>query len=360
MNWGPESVKHKARSVNTPEKSSFPNMMILPRKLRIQLGILSLLLILFVDRSDAQSCTLCFDGSNPNLDAMIGETSCSTIATAIQQTPADDPRCQQIQVQGFIYCGCPSLPDTVCSMCTVTQGVAYVPIAQEYRSLILPGSDGITCGAAEFPSLDSGLCDNITGYASFCGCSGASSRNDCFLCGPNTTTDDIGNMNRLLPPTFTTSCASLDRQLGTLEQCTDSALGNLTADIPISVLDYCGCPNSSNVTSACTNGLCGNVEGALKSNATVKIGNSTSITCLDLDMVRSYITDASYCETLSSEYASVCCNDQGNTPSAPAPTPATGPTANVPAPTESSGVLLPSIRYTVSFMATLNGLLAML
>jgi hypothetical protein len=315
-------------------------------------------LLPFVVRTAAQSCTLCFDGSDPNLDAMIGETSCNTIATAIQQTPADDPRCPQTQVQGFLHCDCPALPDSVCSLCPV--GVNYTPIAPEYRDLMLPGggSNGITCGDAEFPSRDdaAGLCDFLSADdASFCGCAGAAARNDCFLCGPNTTTDDIAYRNRLLPPDFTTSCASLDRQWGLT--CTEWAFNDWTADRPIAVSAYCGCPQSDgNVTSVCTNGGgCGNA-GALLSNATISIGNATTtITCRDWDtMLRQYITDAAYCETLSSEYASVCCQALVNPspPSAvPAPTPAV--TASVPAPVESAAAvssLLAILTTTVLLM----------
>ena len=305
---------------------------------------LSLLACTTAQSNSSSSCTLCFDGSDPNLDGTIGETSCATIATAIQQTPSTDSLCPATQLQGFLYCDCPSFPDAFCALCTIpAAGEPYVPIPPEYRDLMLPGTDGITCGAAEF--AESCVDDGSSDAATFCGCAGSAPRNsDCGVCGTNATADDVQQAARLLPPLFTTSCASLDRELGISDGDATCMVDERTSDIPVDVPAYCACPNNTaaNHTTACpTTGLCGNFS-VRNPSATIGNATTTSITCQDLATAWTYITDASYCTELSSAYATLCCEEENTapTPTAPtAPTPVmTGPTAaNVPgAPTPTS------------------------
>jgi hypothetical protein len=308
--------------------------------------------------NDSAACTLCVDGSEPNLDAVLGVTSCSIIASALLQTPSTDDICLMTQTQGFIYCDCPTFPDTFCSMCNTgqtTSAASYVPIPQQYRSLIIPGTDDITCGQAEFLSKDTGLCNVVQDAASFCGCAGTT-RNDCYLCDTATATDNMMYSDRLLPPSFTVSCAALDRELGSSSECSANTLDAFITDIPVAVQEYCGCPsNSSNVTvpMVCTSGICGNSQAVRNPNATVMIGNTTKMTCQDLEIATNFITNETYCTSLLSTQAeSICCVDSMNIPSDnqnnnSATVPSSTPNGTMPAPSPTANGTVPTSDATI-------------
>lgn len=323
-------------------------------------------------------CTLCADGSVPNLYASIGETSCQTIAEAITYTPANSSLCTMTQLQGYIHCYCPTYPtDTYCSMCPTTISATtttttdaqyyYTPIPKQNRNKIIPfltvntttitTASNRTCGEVEFvertttiTANSNELCsmiqqDSVTEY---CGCVGVT-KQTCNLCNNDDMDDDDDNTNnhtmmfshRLLPPSFTTSCASLDRSLATVQsskECAtitkDDTLFNERFDsssttqlsLLSSVHDYCGCTDNGNgngsssnvsIPKLCQDGLCSsaNGQGLLRNpNTAIMIPNSRSrttntMTCSDLDIAIKFIQNETYCEELRSitDYQLVCC-----------------------------------------------------
>ena len=277
-------------------------------------------------------CALCADGSVPNVDATIGETSCRAVANAISQTPATTDLCIMTQLQGYIYCNCPTYPtDSYCSLCssssssssssttnatttdttTTSEEYYYNPIPTQNRNLIIPDTN-LTCGEAEFlkrdninssSSVSSSCATRLPDSAAeYCGCT-SRTKKTCFLCQENNDDiddddDDDGNntmasmryVNRLLPPLFTTSCGSLDRWIGAVLSDENECRGtNTTIDvwfqtIPVPVQEYCGCPSSSSLnasqppentaTAMCQ--ICNDTQSVRHPNATITIKNNNN------------------------------------------------------------------------------------
>ena len=308
------------------------------------------------DNTNDFGCTLCADGSVANFDATIGETSCGTIANAISQTPANSELCVMTQLQGYIYCNCPTYPtDTYCSLCT-NDNIAtsddenavgdfyYNPIPTQNRNMIIPNTN-LTCGEAEFIQKET-TNNNITGNSSscttilpensaaeYCGCTEMTKRT-CFLCdkpedNTNVTTSML-YLNRLLPPLFTTSCGSLDRSIGLIvpennNEChggTNTTIDALLDTIPVPVQEYCGCISSSssfNISQPLdTCHICNGTQSVRNPNATITIpknddgdNDGVQVTCADLELVTTYITNATtYCTTLSQQYERICCSTE--------------------------------------------------
>jgi hypothetical protein len=296
------------------------------------------------DNTNAFGCTLCADGSVPNFDATIGETSCRTIANAISQTPANSELCVMTQLQGYIYCNCPTYPsDTYCSLCagdltatptnaTIDDGAGeyyYNRIPTQNRDNIIPDTN-LTCGEAEFseivkssipnsspPSCTSRFPDSA---AEYCGCI-SRTKKTCFLCSDATNTSML-HTNRFLPPLFTTSCGSLDRSIGLLvsdnnDECsgTNTTIGALFQTIPVAVQEYCGCSSDLNVSQPLdTCNICNGTQSVRNPNATITMNNNVNdeirISCADLEIVSRYITNDTYCTSVLTQYESVCCSNE--------------------------------------------------
>jgi hypothetical protein len=298
-------------------------------------------------------CTLCADGSIPNFEASIGETSCRTIANAVSQTPSTTDLCVMAQLQGYIYCSCPTYPsDSYCSLCdTATEDTEndeyfYNPLSRQNRKKIIPDSN-LTCGEVEFVKKESNTNGNASSSlstcpaaattvatAEYCGCVETTKRS-CSLCNNDSTgSSTMLYQNRLLPPFFTSTCGSLDTYIGSeFTECDTTVYADLIEGIPLSIQDYCGCAGSTdngsrNITLplACTDGICGNGQGVRYPNATTRIqsssiGESDSnvdvvMSCAELETVTKSVTNTTYCSTLltkqAPQYQSVCCNHTSN------------------------------------------------
>jgi hypothetical protein len=347
------------------------------------------MVVVMAQEDNNNGCTLCVDGSIPNYDAMIGETSCRTIANAIQQTPSTSNVCTMTQLQGYIYCNCPSYPtDTYCSLCTTTStttndnnnntvndDVYYQPIPRQYRNKVLTSTLPITsnnngtttCGDIEFvmkntTSDDNGFCTSLQQeYSEYCGCIGTTPKN-CYLCNTNNNSNNENSndenmlyINRLLPPYYTTSCGSFDRSLGLLSDCT--TINDYIDTIPVPIQEYCGCSllditnsTASNTTppGVCVpDTLCGNGQTIHNPNTTISLNentiNNVVVSCSELELVYEYTTNTTYCTELITQYSDICCSNTTSIPInidrtiAPAITPS--PAINGTAPTTSSSVL---------------------
>jgi len=82
------------------------------------LPLCTLLALTLLGAIDAQNCTLCEDGSEPNLLGMIGSGTCEEVYNSLGSVniPRDSNDCRVLQVQGYINCDCPTYPDVYCSV----------------------------------------------------------------------------------------------------------------------------------------------------------------------------------------------------------------------------------------------------
>jgi hypothetical protein len=250
----------------------------------------------------ANGCTLCANGSPPTEGASLGGTDCSLINDSIGMTPADSADCLEIQLQGYANCGCPTIPDSYCTMCDYEKS-GFVALPSQFTNLVVPGTTDLRCGDAEFIPRQGGAlsCSALRDAAYFCGCVSAeepSNTPTCFLCGADNAAAVVNN--RLLPPLFTETCAAKDREIGTLSECT-----NIEDDYVqlINVTSYCGChTDAAEPVGQCP--LCGAGNDLVNANAFLFGG---AIKCRQLETVASYVIDADYCSTLQGEANETCC-----------------------------------------------------
>jgi hypothetical protein len=247
-------------------------------------------------------CTLCADGSTPTAGASLGGTDCGLINDSIGMTPADSADCLDIQLQGYAYCGCPTIPDSYCTMCDYDES-GFVALPSQFENLIVPGTTDLRCGDAEFMPRKGGTlsCAAVRDAAYYCGCVGAETpptTPTCFLCGADHANAAVNT--RLLPPLFTETCAARDREIGTLTECTNNEDDYVQL---INVTSYCGCiTDAAEPIGQCP--LCGAGNDLVNANAFIFGG---AIKCRQLETVASYVIDADYCSTLQSEANETCC-----------------------------------------------------
>jgi hypothetical protein len=254
-------------------------------------------------QQQGSGCTLCADGSPPTPGASLGGTDCGLINDSVGMTPADSGDCLDIQLQGYAYCGCPTIPDSYCTMCDYEE-TGYVALPSQFTNLVLPGTTDLKCSDAEFIPRQGGAlsCAAVRDAAYYCGCVGAdqpANTSSCFLCGADHAGATVNN--RLLPPLFTETCAARDREIGTLSECT-----NIEDDYVqlINVTSYCGCLTDTEVEPIGTCPLCGAGNDMVNPNAFLFGG---AIKCRQLETVASYVIDADYCSTLQGEANETCC-----------------------------------------------------
>lgn len=300
------------------------------------------------DNTNNFGCTLCADGSAPNFDASIGGTSCGAIANAISQTPANSELCTMTQLQGYIFCNCPTFPtESYCSLCTNyttttsdfnAEEYYYNPIPTQNRNKIIPDTN-LTCGEAEFiktattnnhsTNNTSSSCSTILpdSTAEYCGCTEMTKRT-CYLCNEDDTNTSMLYVDRLLPPLFTTTCGSFDRSIGLIpiesdtNECsgTNTTIGALLQSIPVPVTEYCGCYSSLNVSqppNSCN--ICNGTQSVRNPEATIIINHNGNdddddndgvrITCAELEVATTYVTNETYCTIVSKQYETVCCSE---------------------------------------------------
>jgi hypothetical protein len=124
-------------------------------------------------------CTLCQDGSAIDPTGMIGGTSCTDIDSVIGATEPTSSTCIEAQLQGYLNCACPTFPDAYCAMCA--DGFFDIPSPRKKIAFT-----DETCESVLFvKETELATCQDITKYASWCGCPGApSAPGTCMLCDP--------------------------------------------------------------------------------------------------------------------------------------------------------------------------------
>lgn len=161
-----------------------------PSNVLFLLGMTSLTVKIF-----AESCTLCADGSPPNLNGvLIDGTSCNDIKIAAdEKLPSPDEECVMLQALGFQFCDCPTpppLPEDACTICPDGAMISDPDI--EVIGL------NTTCGSAEIITNiflgPSAACDFLPLFEYYCGCSEV--QPSCTAC-PNGST--VSNPNVLIP-----------------------------------------------------------------------------------------------------------------------------------------------------------------
>lgn len=304
------------------------------------------------EENDVGACTLCADGSAPLEGATLGGTTdCSFIDANLAMTPADSDDCVNIQIEGYRHCGCPTLPESICSMCdySLTTSTAngnssgfFAPLSPGFANvttrLMVPGDFSsmsseylrfFQCQELEFvPRRQSSnqeeqlpTCADVRGQAYFCGCAGSVRPLDCFLCPNSSTTSGFQSPegfagSRYLPDEFTNTCANLDRDFGSFPVVDNNSTNNRECQSEnyissiMNLRGYCGCdvddvptPVPEDDISSCN--LCGNNENDI-SNPDAKV-NDIGVTCRDIGLVASFVTNASYCQELQMEMNVTCC-----------------------------------------------------
>lgn len=274
-------------------------------------------------RVNGQQCTLCADGSASNPNGTIGAAPCSDIEAVIGSTPANSTQCRDVQLQGFLNCGCPTFPGSFCPMCAD----GFFSIAQPNKQI--PILNDTTCEDALFAEIAvENACSDIERTAHFCGCPGAPEP-ICKLCanGPAPS-----KPTRRLPPSFTLTCAdysdlvefSLDES-----ECANAINGTL----PIHTSTYCGCVNVSTPVPTCS--LCGD---AALINADMNVAEP-DVTCQELFEMAPFLKDQLYCSALQANFT-ICC--EGGAVPAPTMSPTTAPDRSPQAQTESPSTDLTS------------------
>lgn len=260
-------------------------------------------------------CTLCADASPPiGNNSFGGGTDCSLIDASIGMTPAGDKYCTLLQVQGYSFCGCPTFPDTFCNMCDYNT-TGYVALPKNRQSRVISGTN-LTCAAAEFLPVSDGECGAAQAAASYCGCPNAPARSsNCSLCENASTTVVVNN--RRLPPLFDTTCAELDDSIG--QSAPPCRTSNATANVPLLLQGYCGCPPTADAPSSqCS--FCGGNNTVVNPKAIVD--PSSGVTCRDVETMAMFVNSAEYCTTLQTDYNVTCC--------LPTPAPVAAPVAAAP------------------------------
>jgi hypothetical protein len=121
-------------------------------------------------------CTLCEDGSAIT-GGMIGMTPCADIDSVIGATDPTSTTCIDVQLQGYLNCGCPTYPDVFCAMCS--EGGTDINDRKQIAFTNQSCEDVLFVKEAELNS-----CQDITQYESLCGCPDApAAPGTCSLCG---------------------------------------------------------------------------------------------------------------------------------------------------------------------------------
>jgi hypothetical protein len=124
-------------------------------------------------------CTLCEDGSEVDPEGTIsGMLTCTVLAgVLVGDTATNSTTCIDAQLQGYLFCGCPTYPDVFCAMCS--GGATDITAKQKIAFTNQTCAEVLFVKEAE---LDS--CADITQYESLCGCPNApAAPATCSLCG---------------------------------------------------------------------------------------------------------------------------------------------------------------------------------
>jgi len=116
-----------------------------------------------------EACTLCYDGSTPNIEMMsarYNDATCEELAIAAANYPRSGQDCARFQVEGYQDCGCPSFPPGFCFLCP--GGSSNIP---DLNKVVQANPENLTC--SEILYLDEDLlddCSALDDWQDHCGC----------------------------------------------------------------------------------------------------------------------------------------------------------------------------------------------
>lgn len=244
----------------------------------------------------AQSkCTLCYDGSPPDLSLSSQALgwSCSDLKSFADILMAGEQECLELQIVGFQDCACPTYPNGYCTLCP--GGFSDIPD----RSLSVPSTTNLTCGDILFVqrSLLTNGCQDLAPYRQRCGCPANA---QCKFCADGS---QPSNADRVLPYLTvgqqTTTCGEIAAKAfgSPADKCNDV----IVPPVAVNAQGYCGCPNTfpSRLCSLCPSGIV---------NPDIVVPQTGGLTCSEMDTYLSYITDANSCQAIASK-SQVCCEN---------------------------------------------------
>lgn len=249
-----------------------------------------------VVKVQAQQCTLCADGSAPDMSLMSDDWgwSCTDLSTFAAVLQEGDAECTELQIVGFQDCACPTFPNGLCTLCP--GGFSDIPD----RDLTVPSTNNLTCGQILFveSELLSGGCEDLAPYRERCGCPEEAA---CSFCADGSTPSEGDRVLRYLtepgedPVTCTGQAAKAFR--ATEEQCDDITV----APVAVNGQAYCGCQGTfpSNLCTLCPG------DGVVVYPDLVLPGTQ-GMTCSEMEDYLPYITDKNSCDAIAAS-SQACC-----------------------------------------------------
>jgi hypothetical protein len=247
----------------------------------------------FVTAQD--QCTLCADGSDPDMSLMSADLgwSCTDLSQFASILKAGDTECTDLQIVGFQDCACPTYPTGFCSLCP--GGFSDIPD----KTVTVPSTTNLTCGDILFvaESVLQGGCEDLAPYRERCGCPTDVA---CNFCADGTTP---ANSDRILPYLTrngqTTTCAQQTSNAfsAPAELCNEVVV----APVAVNAQGFCGCQGTfpSNLCTLCPG-------GAAATNPDLVVPQSGGLSCTQMEDYLSYITDEASCQLIADSSA-VCC-----------------------------------------------------
>ena len=277
---------------------------LLPKPKMIFVG-LALISLSSQIRAQTNRCTLCYDGSEP--DMSLSSESLGWSCTDLQLfadilTPNEDD-CVELQIAGFQDCNCPTYPPGFCTLCP--GGFSDIPD----RSVSVPSTTNLTCGDILFveESLLANGCQDLAPYRERCGCPIEA---ECTFCADGS---DPRNRDRVIPylsvagqDPVTCGENAAKAFSAPADRCNDYTV----APVAVNPQGYCGCPGTfpSNLCSLCPNGQVVNSD--------IVVPQTGGLTCSEMETYLSYITDEDACRTIA-ETSHVCCRQLDECPVCP-------------------------------------------
>jgi hypothetical protein len=245
--------------------------------------------------AQAEQCTLCADGSPPDMSLMSADLgwSCTDLNQFASILKNGDTECTDLQIVGFQDCACPAYPTGYCTLCP--GGFSDIPD----KTLAVPSTSNLTCGDILFVSetVLQGGCEDLAPYRERCGCPTDAA---CTFCADGTMPV---NMDRILPyltrNSQTTTCAQQSSKAfsAPAELCDDIVV----APVAVNAQGFCGCQGTfpSNLCTLCP-------AGTQVTNPDLVVPQSGGLSCSEMEDYLKYITDAASCQLIA-DSAAVCC-----------------------------------------------------
>lgn len=237
--------------------------------------------------AQVNKCTLCADGSAPNLslesDSL--QWTCSNLAVFADILIAGEQECIDLQFAGFWDCECPTYPENYCTLCPGGSNEITNP------DFIVPSNANLTCRQILYVDenrLDS--CEELAPFRSMCGCP---TDVQCSFCTDGT----VPTFGDRIIPYLTTSenpvtCASNAAKAFSAPPatCEDYTI----APVPVNGQAYCGCQGTAPL-DLCT--LC--PEGTTLVNPELDIPR-TGLNCREMQEYLRYVTEEESCNAIAS------------------------------------------------------------